>query len=259
MSSPTSTPTRTLNGRVIAGLTIDFWATVAKDVHYRKRRELRRDLVHAWLAEQGVDLHQDAVYELLQQYGQIWREAWLSRQFTPGARDTVDWLCGEVGINPSESERQRMADAIDDTVRQIPPVPVEGALEAIRTLSAEFPLALVCDTGLSGGRNIEWLLEQFGIRDAFTFLVFSDAVGRSKPHRAMFETAERELDVPRHRLVHIGDRDDTDVKGSKSIGMAAIRFDGAKDRAECGPCSMADVVVDSWEEIVALLLREDTA
>ncbi len=257
-NTPTTRIQRTLNGRYIDALTIDFWATIGRDAQVTERRQLRRDLLKPWFAEYGVELNDDEVYDLLQKHAAAWRESWLKKQYTPTARDAVDWLCGELKINPPEAERDTMAQRIDDTLKDFPPVPVDGAIEAIRKLGEEFPLALICDTGLSGGRNIAGMLEAWGIRDLFTTLVFSDAVGVSKPHPKMFHTASEGLSVPRNRLVHIGDREDTDIKGAKSFGMAAIRFDGARLEAQCGPCSMADKVVDTWEEIVGILLGGDS-
>jgi putative hydrolase of the HAD superfamily len=255
-ASNTDKVQRTLNGRYIDALTIDFWATIGQDDQMTERRKLRRDLVKRWFARHGVEMSDSEVYDLLQRFAKVWREAWLERQYTPNARDAADWLAAAVKIQPSEEDCDLMAQKIDDTLRSFPPVPVDGAIEAIKELGEHFPLALICDTGLSGGRNIEWLLEEWGIRDLFKTLVFSDAVGVSKPHPKMFDTASEALGVPRQRLVHIGDREDTDVKGAKSFGMAAIRFEGARNEILCGPCSMADVVADRWDEIVAVLLSD---
>ena len=58
----------------------------------------------------------------------------------------------------------------------------------------------------------------------FRGFAFSDEVGRSKPHRAMFDAAARELGVPLERMVHIGDRDHNDVKGPQALGMKAVLF-----------------------------------
>ncbi len=247
----------TLNGRYIDALTIDFWSTLAQDNHMTDRRYLRRDLVKLWFAEHGVEMSEDDVYALLKRFAKIWHDSWLNKQFTPTALDAVNWLAAEAGIQPSEDECNEIALKLDDTLREFPPVPVDGALDAIRQLAEEFPLALICDTGLASGRNIEWALERWGVRDLFQTFVFSDAVGVAKPHPKMFHTASEALGVPRNRLVHIGDREDTDIKGAKSFGMAAIRFEGARDEILCGPCSMADKVLDTWGEIVHVLLGDD--
>ncbi|MBS1261890.1 MAG: Pyrimidine 5'-nucleotidase YjjG [Calditrichaeota bacterium] len=245
-----------LNGRTIEALTIDFWGTIAHDVNYERRGARRRDYLRSWFAAHGAALADEAVLELMKLYARQWRDAWLNHHYTPGADHAARWYADAVELHPPDGAIEALARHIDDSIRDVPPAPVAGALDAVARLAEICPLALVCDTGLSGGENIRWVLERWGIAGRFRALVFSDAVGVSKPHRKMFRTAVSALGAPAERAAHIGDREDTDIAGAKRSGMAAIRFDGARDLVEWGPESEADEVVNTWSELLDLLLAD---
>jgi FMN phosphatase YigB (HAD superfamily) len=70
----------------------------------------------------------------------------------------------------------------------------------------------------------------------------------------MFFAAAEGLGVPHHRVVHVGDLEQTDIKGARSLGMAAIRFDGVRTPEDCKSCTMADAAVPSWPALADLLL-----
>ena len=54
--------------------------------------------------------------------------------------------------------------------------------------------------------------------------MFSDEVGCSKPDPRMFRLAAERLGVDLGAMVHIGDREDTDIKGAHAVGMKAVLF-----------------------------------
>ena len=65
------------------------------------------------------------------------------------------------------------------------------------------------------------LLEKFGIARFFEQVVVSEEVGWRKPHRKIFETALRKLDVAASDAIFVGDDPEADVAGSTDCGMDA--------------------------------------
>ncbi|TYL39141.1 HAD family hydrolase [Natronococcus pandeyae] len=104
--------------------------------------------------------------------------------------------------------------------------PVPGAVETIERLTArDLHVGVVSDVDDEEGR---WMLEQFGVREAFDSITTSEEVGRTKPDPAMFETALEKAGVPAERSLMIGDRYDHDVKGAAEAGIHGVAF-GAED------------------------------
>jgi len=245
------------NGRIIEGVTIDFWATLAHDTTYEKRKQLRRERVHSWLTDHGYIRDFKTVVLAMDEFSKKWMHMWLDKQQTPSAYDAVNFLAEEFNLDLNEKDKVELSEIIDDAMVDAPPVPIKGSKEALIELSKVFPLALICDTGLSGAKNVNRLIDKWGLNDLLKVRVFSEEQGVSKPNPKMFLTALDAIKVTRNRAVHIGDMDPTDIKGAKELGMAAIRFDGGKDKSKCAACSMADLVTDSWQTIVNSLLKSE--
>ncbi|AGN00163.1 HAD-superfamily hydrolase [Salinarchaeum sp. Harcht-Bsk1] len=126
--------------------------------------------------------------------------------------------------------------------------PNPGAVEAIERLAAApVHLGVISDVDEAEGRR---LLETFGVLETFDSVTTSEAVGRTKPDPAMFETALETAGVEPSRAAMIGDRYDHDVAGSAEVGMTAVAY-GADD----GPA--VDHRIEELRELPALLGFED--
>jgi FMN phosphatase YigB (HAD superfamily) len=82
---------------------------------------------------------------------------------------------------------------------------------------------------LTPGTQLRGLLATYDLKRYFSGFAFSDEVGHSKPHRAMFDSVAGQLSVDFSEMVHVGDRDHNDVKGPQALGMKAILFTGRRD------------------------------
>lgn len=244
-----------LNGRIVEAVTVDFWSTIALDRNHQDRRNYRQKLLSSFLEERGVRAEEVQLSEALAAFSTHWHETWLSARRTLTAMDQATDLLKTFAPGADRRTVQQLARLMDDALLEMPPEPMLGVQEALAELAEHFSMALICDTGISGGANIDRLLERWGLLEFLPHRVYSEQMGVSKPHAAMFLRASELLGVPQQRIVHIGDLDQTDILGAKSIGMAAIRFDGAREAVDCKTCSMADRVVSRWGEVMELLLQ----
>ncbi len=241
------------HGRTIEGVTVDFWWTIAGDRDDSRRGEARARAATAWFAEQGQPRREEEVSAALVEWYKHWEHEWLRRRRTPGPLDCAAHLSERLAVPLDEEQTAALGRRLEEVFLEASPEPVEGALEGLRTLAGRLPLALVCDTGVTGPRVLDEWLRRRGVFDLFKARIYSLDVGVAKPAPGMFFTALEALGVPQHRALHIGDLEATDILGAKSLGMAAIRFDGGKEERDCSACSMADLVVRRWEEIPAAL------
>ena len=66
------------------------------------------------------------------------------------------------------------------------------------------------------------LVENFGIRSHFDFVLTSAACFYRKPHARAFEIALAQWSIPPEDAVMVGDSLEADIFGAKNLGMQAI-------------------------------------
>ncbi len=122
---------------------------------------------------------------------------------------------------PREEWRELFDPILTETIRPNP-----TAVATIERLAdSDLHVGVVSDVDTDEGHRI---LETFGVRDHFDAITTSEAVGRTKPDPAMFETALSAADVDPDRALMIGDRYDHDVAGAKELGLDTVAY-GADD------------------------------
>ncbi|MBR6530285.1 MAG: YjjG family noncanonical pyrimidine nucleotidase [Clostridia bacterium] len=127
-------------------------------------------------------------------------------------------------------------------------VPVEGAHELLRYLSAKYPLYVASNAPHTQQIN---RLKAAGMYGYFTDVFTSELFGVAKPSSAFFENALSRIEGARaEECVMIGDSLSADVKGANAFGMQTVFFDF---KAEHPEVCVADEVVWSLREIKLFL------
>ena len=122
--------------------------------------------------------------------------------------------------------------------------PVPGAPETIERLAErDIHVGVVSDVDHDEGTA---MLEQFGVRRHFDSITTSEAVGRTKPDPAMFETALEKAEAEPGRSLMIGDRYAHDIRGAAAVGMHGVAF-GAEDG------SAVSYRIETPKEVLAIL------
>ncbi len=100
--------------------------------------------------------------------------------------------------------------------------PYPGVVEALETLAASVPLALVTDGDPPGQRG---KLEGLGLARCFSVVVYSDDLGRHrrKPDPAGMIEALARLGERAEHVVAVGDRPDKDVAAASAARIRAVR------------------------------------
>ena len=246
---------------MLKAVTFDLWDTMIRDESDEPRRSAqglrpkpaeRRHLV--WQALNDLEpIAPETVAAAYDQADLAFRKAW--------HEDAVTWTAGErLRRVLEELQRALPAETLAEVIKaheemelQVPPDPVEGITEALAGLALQYRLSVVSDTIVSPAGTLRRLLDAHGLKDFFTGFAFSDEVGHSKPHRAMFETAAEQLGVELHEMLHIGDREDKDIAGAQALGMKAVLFVGVADRGREG--TRADAVCERIEDLPEIIAR----
>ncbi len=236
----------------ISGITFDLWDTLVHDDSDEAKRqaqglpgkyEQRRLLVWESLEKSRslaeVSLAYDAVDAA---FNKVWKE----HHITWPIAERLDLVLR--GLN--EKRPPRWDELLEKTSRMevdIPPDLIEGCAETLAELSKDYQLAIVSDAIVTPGARLRDLLENHGIKHHFSAFAFSDEVGHSKPHAGMFHSVLQTLELPPEEVVHIGDRDHNDVKGSQGMGMKSILFTATRDLDRNH--TTADAICDSYADL----------
>lgn len=142
---------------------------------------------------------------------------------------------------PREEWRPIFREAADEHLR-----PIDDAVDTVRILQQrDLHVGVISDVDHVEGRRI---LEGFGLFAGMDSYTTSEAVGKTKPHPRMFETALDAVAVPPERALMIGDRYRNDMEGAANVGMVTVGY-GSRD----GPA--VDYRIDSLGEVIDIVDR----
>lgn len=245
----------------IKAITFDLWDTVINDDSdeaVRKQRGLRskRDERHylVWRAVSQVSMISlEEVKEIYEEVNDQFNHVWHRKFVTWTVSERLRKILKKLNLDVSEQRFRETVDALESLEVNVPPNPVEGVHEALSAISRDYPLAVVSDTINTPGTGLRMWLEHHELIQFFEVFAFSDEVGRSKPHRAIFAHALDGLGADFKDAVHIGDREHNDIQGAHALGMRAILFTATRDAD--APNTTADAVCSSYAELPGILNR----
>jgi 2-haloalkanoic acid dehalogenase type II len=95
------------------------------------------------------------------------------------------------------------------------------AIETLDTLkSSEYQLGIFSNAG--DNKDVQDLIESFGIRKYFDFVLTSAACFYRKPHPRAFEIALAQWNAPPNEAAMIGDSLEADILGAKQLNISSI-------------------------------------
>ncbi len=244
---------------MISAVTFDLWDTLVVDDSdepkraargLRSKRDERRHLLWDALNRQSpIDYKTVALA-----YGvgdAAFNEVWHEQHVTWEIGTRLGVILKGLGRTLPDAELEAVVRAHEEMEVEISPDLIADAAQCLETLSARYKLCIVSDAIVSPGRCLRALLEKHGVKKYFGGFAFSDEVGRCKPHRAMFDSAAKQLGVPIEQMVHIGDREHNDVLGPLALGMKAVLFTAARDADKAG--SVASAICERHADLPGII------
>lgn len=84
-------------------------------------------------------------------------------------------------------------------------------------------LSILSNTGFILGQTLRPVLHELGIADYFSFQLYSDETGRSKPsmkaYELLWQEAQRLKQVEKTEVLHVGDNPVADLEGARRFGF----------------------------------------
>jgi putative hydrolase of the HAD superfamily len=253
----------------LEAVTFDFWDTIAVDDSDEPKRaalglpskaEARIQLFVRQVTAHHPEVTPAQAEQAYRQANERFRHDWHTEHRTPGVTTRLYYAYQALGLEPEPGAYAQLVREVDDLVREIetmevriPPDFAPGIHQVLPLLAQEYRLGIISDTIHTHGRGLRHLLARAGLLDHFSYFIFSDEVGMSKPESRIFWQAATGLGIHPSRIAHVGDRESNDVAGPLSIGMQAVLFTGIVDRGS--HASRASAVCRDYRQLPAILRR----
>jgi HAD superfamily hydrolase (TIGR01509 family) len=167
---------------------------------------------------------------------------------------SIEWsqyMHDELGVPvPPEEISSQVADRVAERYRDNLPL-LPGAVEAVRSLAREWPLAVASSANL---HLIELVLELADLAGSFRAIVSSEEVERGKPAPDVYLEAAKRLGVDPGACTAIEDSSNG-IRSAHAAGMAVIAIPNQDFPPEPDATVLATAVLDSLTELTPDLVR----
>ena len=231
-------------------VTFDFWSTIYHNEP--SLTEKRQDVICQLLAktsaaEEKFDDVEHADHVAWEQWDDHWREKYSTLSCDEWLSLVLDYL----RVDVSEENRAVCCAELQSLIFAGDTKEIAGVRTTIEFLSKRVKLAVISDTGLEPGVCLRKLLRKDKL-DYFDYYVFSDELGRSKPHESAFLSVLDHFRLQADEAIHIGDSRRADIAGARSVGMHTIRFSGCRNGEDCD-YEDADFVMNDYSLLTDII------
>lgn len=206
---------------VVKAVLVDFWGTLFKlnlpaNEYFNKRGILFRNVLNSLGYNFPVDYLKDR-YQLIRIVTDNIRR---SLNIEIPLLVEIQSLVKILGINDeNDLVKKELINAYKKLlIRHLKPVnDAEYFLSELKRMNIN--LALISNT--SDSKILKTVLKKYDFNKYFSIMVFSDIIGRRKPHRTIYKRVLKKLHVKPEECVMIGD-EDVDSIGAKALGIISI-------------------------------------
>ena len=146
---------------------------------------------------------------------------------------------------PDAVIERAIVDGVVDRYRREGAPRIDGAVEAIRRIAADLPVALASS---SHAEVIDAALDATGLADVFAVVVSSDEVAHGKPAPDVYLEAARRLGVAPAACLVVEDSFNG-VRAGKAAGMFVVLVPNASVPPAPGAAELADLVLDRLADL----------
>jgi putative hydrolase of the HAD superfamily len=229
---------------MLEAVTLDFWGTLVDGRHdlSAERIDALASLVRGHSRERIQKAYRAANDEFF---------AALRQGFGLRAATMLSTTLGLLDATLSPPEYEITLRHWEEALLASPPCLLEGIPELLRELRASGLLVgLISDTGLTPGRVVRRMLQEWGLLAQFDWLTFSSDTGISKARPYAFSGTLRALGTAPARALHVGDTE-VDMRGAHAVGMRAALVLESNQRRDLAP--LADLVLERIRDLPAAL------
>lgn len=237
-------------------ITIDYWNTLFDSSMGVDRNAYRLSVIKGELARHSKQISEQEFDKALAASWDHFNTIWIRDNRTPLTEESVEFFWNYLGMPHDPEAIAKISEGFANSIIKFKPKVIRGVPETLGLLSQKYKLGVISDTGFSPGTTLRELLESQGLLKYFSAFSFSDETGVSKPDPRAFAAALDALGAAPEEAVHIGDIEDTDIKGAKAFGMRAVRYSGDTNEVtqlRSSADTIADAETHDWREIPSIV------
>jgi len=210
-----------LNG--IRHVSFDLWLTLIKSDPAFKPARNKLFAQHFGIARTLTEVA-DAFRRFDLLFNQINERAGGNLHYTEMLYIILDHLGLPVREVPDEAMEAYYA-AMEQLFFYYPPLLTDAGIPSLLERLSEqgCTINILSNTGFILGRSLRPLAEQLGIGPYFSFQLYSDEMGCSKPsakvYDAVWQEAQKIRPVSKEQILHVGDNPVADAAGARSFGF----------------------------------------
>jgi FMN phosphatase YigB (HAD superfamily) len=234
---------------MLKAITFDCWDTLIVDDHGCESKQ--KDYLHVILQERGFRLNRDDLSDAFLREDRLRQEYVMEKRKTKNALQRLATVLELLNVSLSHSEMASVADYCDKVILDFPPPDVPRVKELLASLTKDYRLAVICNTGWHSAQTTKKLLAGHDLTKFFDFFSFSDEIGVAKPHPEIYKITLEALECFPEEAVHVGDSEYSDIVGAKNAKMRAILFTGVNDKYR--DANTADIMIDVYDNLLSIL------
>lgn len=231
-------------------ITFDFWGTLYHNTvslkHERKARI--RTMFDRCALE---DVSDEQIYKAMENSWLLWDDIWRKEQRTLPVSEFLGLVFSELKVVLPPWAVDELCHTLQEAIFTGNTVPTNHVAEVVGELASTYTLGIISDTGVSSGKYLNRLIER-DHRGKFSFGLYSDELGMSKPAAGVFQKVLEINGCTAAEVVHVGDLKHTDVLGAKQAGMHSVRYAGVRDDVGEG-FPEADWVITDYRDLVGII------
>lgn len=205
---------------MIQAITFDLWNTIFNNRFYT---EMRLHWFSQFLNEKGISQSEIDIENTFK-FGLHLHKRNFENNYHIYTKDRILEVLKILKIDLSKKDKAIIKKEFEEVMLIAPPSLKKGTRQTLETLSSDYKIGLISNTGITPGRIIIKVLQEYNILQYFQVKIFSDEIGYYKPHPILFNKALKKLECDPRNAIHIGDILETDVKGAKECNMHTIWF-----------------------------------
>ena len=211
---------------MIKAVTFDLWNTLFSNVSYSTERfnYLTEKLESEAISFNKKDLK--IVFDKIFSFANWYQESLTRKHIYTATR--FEEMLKMLNIQLKSEIFDEIVMNFESTMLSIKPRLKNNVRETLENLFPDYKIGLISDTGITPGRIIKKVLEDYEILKFFEITLFSDETGIYKPHSSVFELALNKLGVKPQNAAHVGDLLLTDIKGAQESDMTSIWINDRK-------------------------------
>ncbi len=139
---------------------------------------------------------------------------------------------------------------------KIKPPLKNSVIKTLETLSPDYKIGLISDTGITPGKVIRKVMDDYKLSQYFEITIFSDETGIYKPDPSVFQIALKKFKVRPENALHVGDLLLTDIKGARDCQITSVWVNDNKQIPH--PEIIPDFEIQDLYEVVNIIKKQLT-